>query len=79
MKRITPLNIAAGLFLTWTVLRLVTDDSGSLGIGWFLLFLLLIAVADQFFRLLLSELKRIWIAETVFIALVAAVIWVLKR
>ena len=78
MKRITPLNIAAGLLLTWTVLRLVMDNDGSAGIGWFLLFLLLIVVADQFFRLLLGQLKRIWIVETIFIVIVAVVIWLTR-
>lgn len=78
MKRITPLNIAAGLLLTWTLWQLIAGDSGVAGIGWFLLFLLLIVVADQFFRLMLGRLKRVWIAEAIFIVMVAVVIWIIQ-
>ncbi|WP_257666164.1 hypothetical protein [Parapedobacter tibetensis] len=76
--RITPLNIASALLLTWLLWQIIDDKIGISGIGWFLLFLLILVAADQFFRLMLRNLKRVWIAEGIFVVLVAVVIWILK-
>ncbi|MFC3198363.1 hypothetical protein ACFOET_12135 [Parapedobacter deserti] len=78
LPRITPLNIASALLMTrllWQIL------SGTIGIGtisWFLLLLLILVVADQFFRLLLRNLKRVWIAEGIFVVLVTLAMWILN-
>ncbi|WP_353181816.1 hypothetical protein [Parapedobacter lycopersici] len=76
--RITPLNIAAALLMTGILWQLLMNDKGIAGIGWFLLLLLVLVVADQFFRLMLRRLKRIWIAEAIFIAMVVLVIWFIR-
>ncbi len=76
--RITPLNIVSALLaagLAWLAL----DGKLSLGtIGWFLLLLLVLVIADQFFRLMLRSLKRVWWAESIFVVLVVLVIGVLR-
>lgn len=76
--RITPLNIASALLAAGLIWRML-DSKLSLGtIGWFLLLLLVLVVADQFFRLMLRSLKRIWLVEGIFVLLVVVVIWVIR-
>jgi len=76
--RITPLNIASALLMTWLLWRIFADNIGIGTFGWFFLLLLVLVAADQFFRLLLRSLKRVWIAEGIFVVFVAVVIWILK-
>ncbi len=76
--RITPLNIASALLLTWLLWQIIIDEAGIGTIGWFLLLLLVLVVADQFFRLMLRGLKRVWIAEGIFVVFVVLVTWILK-
>ena len=76
--RVTPLNIASALLLAGLLWRVVDDQIGWSTIGWFFLLLLILVIADQFFRLMLRNLKRVWIAEGVFLVFVMLVIWVLK-
>lgn len=76
--RITPLNIAAALLVTWLLWQVIADEIGVGAIGWFLLLLLVLVAADQFFRLLLRKLKRVWMAEGVFLVLVVVLIWVIR-
>ena len=76
--RVTPLNIASALVLA-TLLWLVMNNSGGMGtIGWFCLLLFVTVITDQVFRLMLRSLKRIWIAEGVFLVFVALAVGVLK-
>lgn len=76
--RITPLNITAALLMTGMLWLVITDGADFSTIGWFLLFLLVIVLADQFFRLLLRRLKQIWIAESIFVGIVGLVIWTIR-
>ncbi len=76
--RITPLNIASASLLTWLLWQILDDEVGIGTIGWFLLLLLVLIAADQFFRLMLRTLKRVWIAEGIFVVFVVLVIWILK-
>lgn len=76
--RITPLNIASALLMTWLLWQFVTDKVGNGIIGWFFLLLLIMVAADQFFRLMLRNLKRVWLAEGVFLVFVVLVVWMLK-
>jgi len=76
--RITPLNIASAVLMTWALVKWFADGTGRSTIGWFLLLLLVLVVADQFFRLLLRSLTRIWIAEAIFVVFVMLAIWVLR-
>lgn len=76
--RITPLNIASALLMTWLLAQVITSAIAIGTIGWIFLLLLVLVVADQFFRLLLRSLKRIWIAEGIFVVFVVLAIWILK-
>ena len=76
--RVTPLNIASALVLAGLLWQ-VMDNTVEMGtIGWFLLLLLLLVVADQFFRLMLRSLKRVWIAEGIFLVFVVLGLWLLR-
>lgn len=76
--RVTPLNIASALLLTWLLWQFITDKIAISTFGWFCLLLLVLVGADQFFRLMLRSLKRVWVAEGVFLLFVVLTIWVLK-
>lgn len=76
--RITPLNIVSALVMTWLFWRIIADEMKIGSIGWFLLLLLILVVADQFFRLMLRSLKRVWLTEGIFVIFVVLAIWVLK-
>ncbi|MFB2119504.1 hypothetical protein [Parapedobacter sp. 2B3] len=78
MKRVTPLNIASALALAGLLWQVMDNTVGMGTIGWFFLLLLVMVIADQFFRLMLRSLKRIWIVEGIFLVFVILVIWMLK-
>lgn len=76
--RITPLNILAAGLLTW-MLWSVLEDNYTLGwVGLVLLLLVAVVVADQFFRIMLKSLKRVWLIEGFFVILVVIVVWVIR-
>lgn len=76
--RITPLNIASALLMTWLLWQFITDTVGIGTIGWIFLLLMVLIVTDQFFRLLLRSLKRVWIAEGIFVVFVVLAIWIVN-
>src|SRR5690606_18265973 len=76
--RVTPLNIASALVLAGLLWQVMDNAIGMGRIGWFLLLLLVMVVADQFFRFMLRSLKRIWVVEGIFLVFIVLVIWILK-
>ncbi|RQP17250.1 MAG: hypothetical protein EAS52_09275 [Parapedobacter sp.] len=64
--------------MTWLLWQMIVDTIGMGTIGWIFLLLLVLVVADQFFRLMLRSLKRVWIAEGIFVVFVALAIWILR-
>jgi hypothetical protein len=76
--RITPLNIASALLMTWLLWQVIASKVGISTVGWIFLLLLVLVITDQFFRLLLRSLKRVWIAEGIFVVFVALAIWILN-
>ncbi|MFC7523807.1 hypothetical protein ACFQRK_07650 [Parapedobacter sp. GCM10030251] len=76
--RITPLNIASALLMTWLLWQVIASKVGISTVGWIFLLLLVLVITDQFFRLLLRSLKRVWIAEGIFAVFVALAIWILN-
>jgi hypothetical protein len=76
--RITPLNIASAVLVTWLLSRFMQDSAEWSTAGWFLLLLLMLVAADQIFRLTLRNLKRVWMAESIFLVFVVISIWILK-
>lgn len=76
--RVTPLNIASALVLAGLLWQIVDNTVGMGTIGWFFLLLLVMVITDQFFRLMLRNLKRVWIVESIFLVFMVLVIWILK-
>ena len=76
--RVTPLNIASALVLAGLLWQVVGNAIEMGMIGWFLLLLLVMVIADQVFRLMLRDLKRVWIAEGVFLVFVVLGVWLLR-
>lgn len=76
--RVTPLNIASALVLAGLLWQVMDNAIGMGRIGWFLLLLLVMVVADQFFRFMLGSLKRVWIAEGAFLIFVVLAVWLLR-
>lgn len=75
--RFTPLNLAVAGLLVYLGLEWM---DGNLGI-WLALGLLVLMVVliftDQFFRVLLKKLSRVWLIEGVFVVLALIAIWLL--
>lgn len=76
--RITPLNIASALILTWLLWQVLYSDLGFGGIGWILLLLVAVVFADQFFRVTLKSLKRVWLAQGIFLLFVVLALLVIR-
>lgn len=76
--RITPLNIVSAALLTWMLWSVLDDNYTLAWLGLMFLLLVAIIVADQFFRIMLKSLKRVWLIEGFFVILVVIVVWVIR-
>lgn len=76
--RITPLNIVSAALLTWMLWSVLDDNYTLAWVGLMFLLLVAIIVADQFFRIMLKSLKRVWLIEGFFVILVVIVVWVIR-
>lgn len=76
--RITPLNIGAAALLTWMLWRVLEESYTWSWIGFMFLLLIAVVVADQFFRIMLKSLRRVWLIEGFFVILVVIVVWVIR-
>ena len=76
--RISLLNIVAAAILIWLGSGLLDKTIGwSTGI-YALILIVVILVVDQFFRMMLGSLKRIWLVETIFLILSVLGIWIVR-
>ena len=79
--RLTPLNIISSIFLiSIGELLLSTEDRNFSGIGLSSLIILFVIsfIADQLFRRLIPEQKRIWLFELVFLIFVAVLMTLIR-
>lgn len=77
--RITPLNmVMAGLF-TWLLWQINDGNFIWEETGWILLLFIILVAADQLFRVLIRDLRKIWLIEGGFMLLVAAVLWIVRN
>jgi len=82
MRRTTPLNILMAALLIWLGFGLLDDTVVLSQALWVLLLIVLVFIGDQVFRMLLGNLKRIWIVQMIFIAITVATafaIWYIKN
>lgn len=76
--RITPINIILAGLLTWIVWQIIEGEVSVAGTLWLLLLFVVLATADQIFRILLKSIRKIWLIEGTFILLVIAVLWIIR-
>lgn len=82
MKRITPLNIVTSLILIWIGFGLIDDTWTWNSIILGVVMIAICVVADQFSRVAIGGLKRIWLVQMLFIVvtvIAAFVIWYIKH
>jgi len=79
--RLTPLNIVSSLLLVSIAYQLFfPNENGFRELGSISLIMLLILsfIADQVFRRFISQLKRIWLIELLFLIFVAVLMILIK-
>ncbi|QNL48329.1 hypothetical protein H8S90_16190 [Olivibacter sp. SDN3] len=75
--RITPLNIACASLAAWILWESVIGHVALHAAGMRLILVLVLAVADQFFRFFFKKMKQIWLVEIGFIVFTVLVVWVI--
>lgn len=71
--RLTPLNLVSSILLISIIETLFSTEDrvfSGLGAGFLIIMLVLSFIADQLFRRLIPEQKRIWLFELVFLIFV---------
>lgn len=76
--RISLLNIVAAAVLIWMGSSLIDKTIASKTAIWTVVLIVLILVVDQFFRMMLGSLKRVWLVETIFLILSVLCVWIVK-
>ena len=71
--RLTPLNIVISLLMIALVYQLMDGTKGYSQSIYFILMAFTCFIADLIFRSVLSDIKRIWIIELLFIIFAAAI------
>jgi hypothetical protein len=76
--RISLLNIVAAAILLWLGSGILDKTIGGSTIVYTLILVILILVVDQYFRMMLGSLKRIWLVETIFLILSVLGVWIVR-
>lgn len=77
--RVSPLNIATAAIVFWFGAALLNKSVSFSTAVWIAVLIIVVVVVDQFFRMMVGNLTRIWLVETIFIVLVLVVIWLLRN
>lgn len=73
MNRVTPLNILTAFILIFLGLRLIDRTLTGAHAGWMLLAVVICLVADQYSRVALVTLRKIWMAQLILVAVTAGI------
>lgn len=76
--RISLLNVVAAAVLFWLGASLIDETITSSTVIWTLALIVLILVVDQFFRMMLGSLRRVWLVEAIFLILSLLSIWIVR-
>lgn len=76
--RISLLNIVAAALLFWIGSSLIDKTITSKTVLWTVVLIVLILIVDQFFRMMLGSLKRVWLVETIFLVISVLSVWILR-
>jgi hypothetical protein len=76
--RITPINLLTAALISWWI----WDGMDGMLAGskvWVLgLLLLFLVIADQYFRVFIKTIERVWLIQIVFLVLVGAVAFLIR-
>lgn len=76
--RITPISLVMAGLLTWLLWEFWEDSYRWGQILYILLLLIILVAADQVVRVLVRDIRRIWIIELVFLVSVVLVAWIVR-
>lgn len=76
--RVSLLNIVAAAILIWLGFGVLDKTMGWSTVIYTLVLVALLLVVDQFFRMMLGSLKRVWLVETIFILLSVLGVWIVR-
>ncbi|MGK9124865.1 hypothetical protein M1D52_12105 [Olivibacter sp. SA151] len=77
--RLTPLNIVCALLAVWGVWSVIVDQLAWKRIALGILLIVILIIADQFFRLFFQRIRRIWLVEMGFVVFTILVIWLIEN
>lgn len=77
--RLTPLNIVVSVLLVAFAYQLLSSEKNNIQPLYFILMALTCFIADMIFRRTVTQLKRIWIIELLFIIFAAVIFVLIKR
>lgn len=75
--RFTPLNIVVAGLLAYMGLQVLEQALGLWEILGLVLLIVVLVISDQFFRVMLKKLSRVWLIEGVFVVLAFIAIWLI--
>lgn len=76
--RISLLNIVVAAILIWLGFGVLDETMGWSTAIYTLVLVTLLLLVDQFFRMMLGSLKRVWLVETIFILLSVLGVWIVR-
>ncbi|MCL4641163.1 MULTISPECIES: hypothetical protein [Olivibacter] len=77
--RLTPLNIVCALLAVSGVWSVIVDQLAWKRIALGILLIVILIIADQFFRLFFQRIRRIWLVEMGFVVFTILVIWLIEN
>lgn len=75
--RFTPLNLVVAGLLVYLALEWMDGNLRLWPALGLLVLMLVLVLTDQFFRVLLKKLSRVWLIEGVFVVLALIAIWLI--
>lgn len=76
--RITPISLMLAGLLTWLLWNIIDGSFLMSQLLYVLLLFVILVGADLSARVLIRDMKRIWIAELVFLTAVLIVAWIVR-
>lgn len=77
--RLTPLNVVCAILSVWVLWSIFAHQLGWKRAALGLLLIVMLIIADQFFRLFFQRIRRVWLVEMGFVSLTLLLIWLIQR
>lgn len=75
--RFTPLNIAVAALVVYLGMQLIEGQTKLWQTVGVIVLIIVLILSDQFFRVMLKKLSRVWLIEGVFVVLAIIAIWLI--